>query len=678
MTRLYLLLVGFVCLTTISVSVSFAADYDQVWLESWEDQFGNVHGASSWCGSTPGDNGYFNGWGQSWRWDQEARAYYPATSDTVLIPGGKSLYIASQNGVYAHAKQLTIENGAALTIDTELTLGSIDAQIINHGSLTMPRGTLNLRGDTLITGSSFMQMYHSGSAYPVIAMEEPNAPTLTIDSGVGLEGAGIIGLKVDYWYGRYHFNIVNNGTIRALDQESYELSIDTSPETCVTNNGIIEADDGGILRLYGFYDNTNGIIQAGDGGYVILEGHAGGGAGPGQVLGGTLKTIGSGLIQAMNGSLFVIDSVSLDGHLHIPQYSDCQFRNSMNVLQGGLFQVGRTYASGYGLATALLAYDFELTGPGKTQIGYSGVLRNNDSIKQLTVSSDHTLELIESSMIGSSGNSDHSPMLDNQGTVMFDPIITGRSNQSNIYAQNGFVNSGIVNVMGSDEFEYGLYIWHNFSQTAGQLIVDGSLRFQSCGDVRISGGYLAGNGVVTCSGSSVVIGAAATVSPGTSIGKLTVNGSVKFEEGACYECEIGETQADLLDVNGLLTFDGGINIILSEDCIRTSHTDDIVLFEYGSFDGDVGLIAIVTPAEWTHGDIIDDGAGHIILQNLYTPGSGYPRSDLDCSGNVDILDLTILAQHWLQSTDNSIADIAPAIPDGIVNLCDFAVMSQEW
>ena len=319
-----------------------------------------------------------------------------------------------------------------------------------------------------------------------------------------------------------------------------------------------------------------------------------------------------------------------------------------------------------------------MAGPGKTQIGYSGILRNNDSIKSLTVSSDHTLELLEFSVIGSSGNSVLSPVILNNGSIKYLPAINGNSYKSNIYAQNGFVNNGVVKVMSSGENESGLYVWHNFSQTSGQLIVDGSLCFQDCGDVLISGGYLAGNGVITCSGSAMVIGSAATVSPGTSIGKLTVNGPVKFEEGACYECEIGETQSDLLDVNGLLSFDGGINVILSEGCIRTSHTGDIVLFEYSSFNGDVGLIAIVTPDGWAYGDIIDDGAGHIILQNLYTPGSGYPRSDLDCSGEVDILDLTILVQHWLQSTDNDIADIAPATPDGIVNLYDFAVMSQEW
>ena len=234
MARTHLLLIGIVIVLTQVVSVSIADDYDQVWLGTWEDNSGVTRGASSWCDSSADSGIYYNGWGQSWRWDQDARAYYPATSDTVLIPAGKTLDIASQDGVYAHAKQLTVASGAALRIQTELTLGSIDAMIINHGDLTMPRGTLNLRGDTLITGSSFMQMYHPGSAYPVIAMEEPNSPTLTIDSGMGIEGVGIIGLKVDYWYGRHHFNLINNGTIRALDQENYELSIDTSPLTQVT------------------------------------------------------------------------------------------------------------------------------------------------------------------------------------------------------------------------------------------------------------------------------------------------------------------------------------------------------------------------------------------------------------------------------------------------------------
>ena len=50
-------------------------------------------------------------------------------------------------------------------------------------------------------------------------------------------------------------------------------------------------------------------------------------------------------------------------------------------------------------------------------------------------------------------------------------------------------------------------------------------------------------------------------------------------------------------------------------------------------------------------------------------------ADFDCDGNVDIDDVSYMAGVWL--TDDSTADIAlPA--DGIVNLPEFSILSQDW
>jgi serine protease len=50
--------------------------------------------------------------------------------------------------------------------------------------------------------------------------------------------------------------------------------------------------------------------------------------------------------------------------------------------------------------------------------------------------------------------------------------------------------------------------------------------------------------------------------------------------------------------------------------------------------------------------------------------------DFDRNGNIDNHDLLVITSHWLQNYPP--ADIAPAVPDGIINFLDFAVMARNW
>ena len=52
--------------------------------------------------------------------------------------------------------------------------------------------------------------------------------------------------------------------------------------------------------------------------------------------------------------------------------------------------------------------------------------------------------------------------------------------------------------------------------------------------------------------------------------------------------------------------------------------------------------------------------------------------DLNLSGTVDYLDVSTLADQWLQAPSIPTADIAPNGGDGIVNFKDFAVLAQHW
>jgi hypothetical protein len=62
-------------------------------------------------------------------------------------------------------------------------------------------------------------------------------------------------------------------------------------------------------------------------------------------------------------------------------------------------------------------------------------------------------------------------------------------------------------------------------------------------------------------------------------------------------------------------------------------------------------------------------------------GYHYPKesiADLYYDGFVDINDLLIMAQQWLDVPGEPSADIAPEVLDNFVDYQDFAVIYQNW
>lgn len=53
-------------------------------------------------------------------------------------------------------------------------------------------------------------------------------------------------------------------------------------------------------------------------------------------------------------------------------------------------------------------------------------------------------------------------------------------------------------------------------------------------------------------------------------------------------------------------------------------------------------------------------------------------ADIDIDGNVDFVDYAILANQWRQIPAFPSADIAPEIPDGVVDILDLAVFAKYW
>ena len=52
--------------------------------------------------------------------------------------------------------------------------------------------------------------------------------------------------------------------------------------------------------------------------------------------------------------------------------------------------------------------------------------------------------------------------------------------------------------------------------------------------------------------------------------------------------------------------------------------------------------------------------------------------DFDCNQRVNFLDMAVLASQWRNTPGSPSADIAPEVPDGVVDMCDLAVFAQHW
>jgi lysyl endopeptidase len=52
--------------------------------------------------------------------------------------------------------------------------------------------------------------------------------------------------------------------------------------------------------------------------------------------------------------------------------------------------------------------------------------------------------------------------------------------------------------------------------------------------------------------------------------------------------------------------------------------------------------------------------------------------DFDCDQHVNFIDMAILASQWRNTPGYPSADIAPEVPDGVVDMCDLAVFVEHW
>jgi hypothetical protein len=335
-----------------------------------------------------------------------------------------------------------------------------------------------------------------GSAYL-----EGNGVTLTNPTGSNIQGAGFIGDNAPV-------AIVNNGEI--LANVSGQTLVVNAGDGGVTNNNILEAENGGTLMLHNTITNTNGHIDATGGGTVNVN-----------------ATIVGGLLFAGNGGVMQTDSAATLNGVEIASNSVyLAGAGTTTTLIGTINNEGSLHvaAGTAGAALVSLGGDVTLSGGGSVVLsnggGNSAQIDGAASGYQLT-NANNTIE-----GAGQIGDNSAFAVLNGPGGK----IAANVSGDTLSFNEGGgaFTNQGTVTVArGAKMVVYGDSNGFNQTQGASRLPltqVDGEL--DTPNGLNLGAGALAGTGTT-----------GGVLNPGDpgSPGVLTVDGDYNQGSGGAFD-----------------------------------------------------------------------------------------------------------------------------------------------
>lgn len=182
----------------------------------------------------------------------------------------------------------------------------------------------------------------------------------------------------------------------------------------------------------------------------------------------------------------------------------------------------------------------------------------------------------------------------------------------------------------------------------GQLLVTGSLASPS---VVVSGGVLGGNG--TIEGSVTVLGGG-HLAPGTSIGTLTVHGTLNLDAGSVTEVEMNRTAGTFDQVVGMISVTYGGTLTVSNLAGSFAAGDAFKLFGAGTYGGAFAAINPATPGpglKWDTSALASDGTLRIASDTSTTP----TNIALNLSGGQVTISWPLTHIGWqLQKQTNSV------------------------
>jgi hypothetical protein len=327
--------------------------------------------ASAGLAQTQWNNPAGGAWNDALSWDPMNVPATPGESAAIGLAGVYTVTIAS---ISPNIDALAIANPAAtVAINSARTLQL--AALANDGTIVLnangggSSAKLLLNADSTITGSGTVLLSRAGSA----ARLETGAG-VTLTNGPSHTIAG---------YGEVQAALVNEGLLVA-QTPGQQLTLRDNPKT---NNGLMAATDGGVLRLLTLeLSQGAGAVLRADGGSVLLD--------PGDsqtIVGGTLESVNGGIFTREYSGTTTLEDVSLDGQLDIVS------AGVVSVTGAGLTNDGLVLVnSDGGGSSAVLRLDSNglLTGAGVVRLNATGAGALLDSAEGVTLTqgAGHTID----------------------------------------------------------------------------------------------------------------------------------------------------------------------------------------------------------------------------------------------------------------------------------------------
>ena len=181
------------------------------------------------------------------------------------------------------------------------------------GGLTLNSGTININNNSVLAlnanqtigGTGTIVFGNTGANNRITLEATGGAGPVTLGANIVIRGEnGTIGAGQIIAGG--FVNLINNGRISA-DVAGGTINLASAAGGNTTNNGILEAQNGGTLLLSSnIIGNPGGQVVAGAGSAVVQNS---------VTISGTLNTSGSGVFRTTNSASNILDGVTLNGNL---------------------------------------------------------------------------------------------------------------------------------------------------------------------------------------------------------------------------------------------------------------------------------------------------------------------------------------------------------------------------
>jgi hypothetical protein len=394
-------------------------------------------------------------------------------SGFVTVTSGNSAFLSN----LANTGTIITENNTLLGI-----IGTIDNSgtitIVSTGNTT----SLNLNaGNTTLTGGG------------TVFLSSPGASTSAVINGTGtlsivnqtIEGNGSIGSNA--------IGIDNQvlGLINA-NVSGEILNVDPSAANGLTNTGVMQASNGGILRLDGFgagtFNNAGGLIQALDGSEVQMASSV-------LVTGGTFSTTGTGTFRVLQSEIASLVDVTNTGMLATDNNSNLRLSGTIN--NSGSISINSTVN-----ATDITLFNGDVTIDG----GGTITLNSPTGTTNARILGTGTLIVANQTIEGNGNLGSNGIGIDNQASGLIDANVSGEVLNVDPSSAGGLTNTGVMQASNGGILRLDGFGAGTFDNTGGliQALTGSEVRMDN--SAFVTGGTLSttGSGQFTVVGGSIV------------------------------------------------------------------------------------------------------------------------------------------------------------------------------